>query len=172
HRHVLDRLDDAIEHRLTGLRVNDLTAAEDDHKLALVAFLQEAADVFDLEVEIVVVRLGTQLDLLEDDRRLVPTRGLLLRGGLVLDLAEVHDLADRRRRPRIDFDQLQPLLFSEAERLMGLEDADLRPVGADDARLGHSDTAADSIVVRRARGWGVIWPWDVLSPWFRVLMLV
>ena len=106
-----------------------------------------------LEVEIVVVRLGTQLDLLEHDGRLVAPGRLLLLRRLVLELAEVHDLADRRHRPRIDFHQLEPLLLGEAQSLMGRDDAYLGAVGADDADFGDADAAADSVVVRRAR-WG------------------
>ena len=55
--------------------------------------------------------------------------------------------------PRIDFDQLEPLLLGEAQSLVGRDDADLGAVGADDADLGDADAAADSVVVRRAR-WG------------------
>ena len=150
----------------SGLRegVLFIPGAEDDHLLALVAFRQELANVRDLEIKVVLVGLGPELDLFEHDRRLMAARGLLLLRRLVLELAEVHDLADRRCRSRIDFDQLQPQLLREAQRIMGGDDADLRTVGADDTHLGNSDAAADSVVVRRAGGGGIVWPWDVLSP--------
>ena len=149
--------------------MDDLAAPEDDDQLALVPLRQELADMRDLEVEVVLVRLGSELDLLEHDRRLVAARGLLLLRRLVLELAEVHDLADRRSRPRIDFDQFQAQLLGEAERLVGGDDSNLRTVGADDAHLGNSDAPADSVVVRRAGGGGIVWPWDVLSPRFGVV---
>ncbi len=169
HRDVSDRLDDAVEHGLPRLGVDDLAAAENDDELALVPLAEEVADVFDLEIEVVLVGLRAELDLLEHDRRLVAARGFLLLRRLVLELAEVHDLADRRCGPWIDLDQLQPQLLGEAQRLVGGDDADLGAVGADDAHLGHSDTAANPVVVRRAGRGSVIWPWDVLSPWWWLL---
>ena len=117
-----------------------------------------------LEVEVVLVGLRAELDLLEHDRRLVLARGLLLLRRLVLELAEVHDLADRRRGARIDLDQLEPCSSARRERLVRGDDADLGAVGADDAHLGHADAAADAVVVRRAGGGLIEWPWDVLSP--------
>jgi len=92
--------------------VDDLTTAEHDDQLALVAFGQEPADVLHLEVEIVLVRLRTKLDLLQDDGGLMLPRLFLLLGGLVLELAEVHDLTDRGNGTWIDFDQLETSLFS------------------------------------------------------------
>src|SRR5262249_16933230 len=164
HGEVIHGLDDLIEHDLPHLGVDDLAAAEDDDELALVAFLEEAPDVLHLEVEVVLVGLRAELDLLQDDRRLVLARSLLLLRRLVLELAEVHDLADRGRRARVHLDELEPLLLGESQRLVRGEDADLRAVGADDAHLGHSNAAADAVVVGRARGGGIEWPRDVLAP--------
>src|SRR4029077_17986605 len=140
-----------------------------DDELALVPLGEERTDVLHLEVEVVVVGLGTELDLLEDDRGLVLPRRLLLLRRLVLELAEVHDLADRWGGTGADLAQLQPRLLGEAQRLLGGDDADLCAVGADDAHLGHSNAAADSVVVRRAWGSLIEWPWDDLSP-FRWLL--
>jgi hypothetical protein len=132
--------------------VNDLTASKHGHQLALVPFRQKPADVLDLEVQIVVVRLRTQLDLLQQDRGLVLPRLLLLLGGLVLELAEVHDLAHRRRGARIDLDQLQPLLFSEAHRLVSREDSDLTAVSADHPDFGDANSTSHAVVVCSTRG--------------------
>ena len=169
HGDVADRLDDLIEHRLPGLRVDNLAAAKDDDELALVPLGEEPADVLHLEVEVVLVGLRAELDLLEHDRRLVLARSLLLLRRLVLELPEVHDLADRRNGPRIDFDQLEPGVFRQLERFLSRDDADLRAVGADDTDLGHSDATANAVVVGRAWRSLIEWPWDDLSPGSRWL---
>src|SRR6266545_4067103 len=156
--------DHLVEHRLTGLRVNDLTAAKDDDQLALVALGEERADVLHLEVEVVVVGLRAELDLLEHDRRLMAARGLLLLRCLVLELPKVHDLADRRRRAWVHLDQLETRLLGELHRLVGGDDADLAAVGADHAHLGHTNTTPDAIVVRDAGRSLIEWPSDDRSP--------
>ena len=164
HREVVHGLDDGVEHELPHLGVHDLAAPEDDDELALVALRQEAPDVLHLEVEVVLVGLRAELDLLQDDRRLVLARSLFLLRRLVLELPEVHDLANRRHGARVDLDQLEARLVGEAQRLLRGDDADLGAIGADDPDLGYADATSDAVVVRRAGGCLIEWPWDDLSP--------
>src|SRR5207247_2300568 len=57
----------------------------------------------------------------------------------VAELAEVHDAADGRVRGGRDLDQVELLLLRQAERVLRRHDAELRPVGADDAHLARPD---------------------------------
>src|SRR5439155_296991 len=78
--------------------------------LGLVALLQEAAHVFQLEVEVVLLRLGPHLDFLDLDGRLLLARFLQSPRLRVLVLAEVHDTAHRRLGVGRDFDEVELLL--------------------------------------------------------------
>ncbi|GAB6897966.1 hypothetical protein JCM9957A_10560 [Kineosporia succinea] len=75
--------------------------------------------------------------------------GLVLAGlaildrGLVLELAEVHELADRRPRLRGDFDEVEVGLLGETQRVFYPDDADLLPVGADQPHLWDADTVVN-----------------------------
>src|SRR5206468_682169 len=77
------------------LRVRHLAPFEAHRDLGLVAFLQEAPHVLQLEVEVVLLGLRTHLDFLDLDGRLLLARFLEPPGLRVLVLAEVHDTAHR-----------------------------------------------------------------------------
>ena len=69
--HGLALLHDPVELLLRLLRVRDLATAEAHGELDLVAGLEEADGGAGLELEIVIVRLGTELDLLDLDHALL-----------------------------------------------------------------------------------------------------
>src|SRR6185436_7071949 len=101
-RHVAQLGDQPLQDAPADFRVRHLAPAEKDRRLDLVAVLEKALDVLLLELVVVLVALGPELDLLDLDHLLVLpglARALLL---LVLVLAEVHDPADRRVRSRRD----------------------------------------------------------------------
>src|SRR5690606_17694437 len=78
-------------------------------------------------------------------RRLARRPALLLfLGLLVLELAVVHDLADRRAGVGGDLDEVEPGLVGQAHRLGRLDDADLLVVGADDADRADPDHVVDA----------------------------
>src|SRR5262249_10404392 len=93
---TLERLQNLVDDLAALLGVRDLTAAEADGDLRLVTLFEEAPDVFDLRLEVVVVRLRAHLDLfdLDDVLLLLGLVGLLL--FFVLEASEVHDLAHGR----------------------------------------------------------------------------
>src|SRR5262249_7662215 len=66
-------LHQALEDAAADLRVRHLAAAEEDRRLDLVAFFEEALDVLLLELVVVLVDLRPELDLLDLDHLLVPT---------------------------------------------------------------------------------------------------
>ena len=102
-----------------------LAAPEEDRRLNLVTLGEEALDVLLLELVVVLVDLGPELDLLDlDDLLVLPgLAGLLLL--LVLVLPEVHDPADRRHGGRGDFHQVQTLPTRNRQRLRRRHDAEL-----------------------------------------------
>ena len=66
---------------------------------------------------------------------------------LVLELAEVEDLADRRLGLGVDLDEVEALLLGHAERFVGLQHAEHAAVGGDDADFGDADAVVDSDLV-------------------------
>ena len=80
---------------------------------------------------------------LQDDRLLLP-RFFLPPGLEVFVLAEVHDAADRRLCLRRHLDEIELLLLRGLERLLDRQDAELRPLGADDADLPNADGFVDA----------------------------
>src|SRR5262249_5994395 len=112
-----------------------------------------ATDGAHLEVEVMLVGLGPELDLLDGHERLVLARLFLLLRGLVLELAVIHDAAHRRYRLGRDLDQVESGIFGGAQGFDGRHDAELRAVRSDDPHLGHADAAVDSIRL----GWGCAW---------------
>src|SRR5439155_14502226 len=106
---------DAAQDGLPDLAVRDLTAAEHHGHARLVALGEELADRLRLEGVIVLFRLGTELHFLELHDRLLLLRLARLLLGLVLELAVVHDLADRRLGHGRDLDQVETELLGLGE---------------------------------------------------------
>ena len=92
---------------------------------------------------VVLGDLRAELDLADRDLLLVLARGLQLLGLLVLVLRVVEDAADGRARLGGDLDEVELALLRVAQRLVGLHDADLVAILADDADLGHADALVD-----------------------------
>jgi hypothetical protein len=92
----------------------------------------------------VVVDLRSHPDLFPDDGLLLLLGVLLLLLLLVAVLPEIEDLRDRRLRVRSDLDEIPPLALGEGKRARGRDDAQLRPVGADEADGGDADLVVDA----------------------------
>ncbi len=90
------------------------------------------------------VDLGTELNLLDDHVRLVPTGFTGLLGVLVLELPVVHELADGWLAHRGDLDQVQVGFLGELEGLPRGDDADGLAVGSDEPDLGYPDPVVDA----------------------------
>ena len=67
-----------------------------------------------------------------------------LERALVLELAEVHELAHRRAGHRCNFDQIQIDVRGQLEGLLQRDDAHLLTLGADQSDLGHADLLVDA----------------------------
>ena len=146
-RHVGQLLDEPLENPAADLRMRHLAAAEEDRRLDLVAFLEEALDVLLLELVVVLVDLRPELDLLDLDHLLVLlglARALLL---LILVLPEVHDAADRRHGRRRDLDQVEPLLLRDGQSLRRRHDAELCAGVVDHPDFADADAFVDAYAV-------------------------
>ncbi len=56
----------------------------------------------------------------------------------------IHDPDHRRRRRRADLDEIEPLLLGHSQRRLEIQNAELQPVGANDADSAAVDLAIDS----------------------------
>jgi hypothetical protein len=93
----------------------------------------------DLHLEVVIVRLRTELHFLELDHLLALLGFVQLLLLFVLELAEVHDLADRRVRLRVHLDEVEVGFARDALGLRGRDDTELVALGADDSDLGNAN---------------------------------
>src|SRR5437667_2929806 len=136
---------DALQQTDAEFLMRHLAAAETQRDLGLVAFAQEPDQVPELDLVIALVGTGAEfhfldLDLLELQLRFV--RSLRL---AVLELAEIHDPADRRLGERRDFDQIEFCRLCPCHRIRDRHDADLLTVFAYQANLGDGDLPIDSL---------------------------
>ena len=104
---LADVLGEALQQAKTELGTRLLATAEHDRHLDLVTSLEEPLDVALLGGVVVRVDLRPELDLLDDRVDLVLTRFPLFDGFLVLELAEVHELGDRRLCHRSHLDEVE-----------------------------------------------------------------
>src|ERR1700751_2352076 len=93
---------------------------------------------------VVRVDLRAQLDLRGDRLRLVLTRFPGLDRGLVLELAVVHELADRWPRSGRDLDQVKVGFLGQLERVVDRDDPDLLPLRPHEPDFGRTDALADA----------------------------
>src|SRR5947207_4760277 len=136
---------DALEQTDAEFLVRHLAAAETQRDLRLVAFAQEPDQVPELDLVIALVGAGAEfhflnLNLLELELRFV--RPLRL---TVLELAEIHDPADRGFRERRDLDQIKLCRFRSCQRICNRHDAELFTVFTYQANLRDGDLAVDSL---------------------------
>ena len=103
----VDVLGQPLQQPEARARAGLLTTTEHDRDLDLVARLEEPHDVTLLGLVVVRVDLRSELHLLDDTFGLVAARLAGLLRVLVLELAVVHELADRRPRGRRDLDQVE-----------------------------------------------------------------
>ena len=91
-----------------------------------------------------IIDLGTKLLLLDDSLLLVLTRLARLLGGLLLELAVVHDFADRRFSVRGNLDKVQIGIVGKPACIFDTNDAYLLATGADEADLGYPNALINS----------------------------
>ena len=120
------------------LFVGDFPPLKDDRRFQLVSFFQESPAMTHLEFEVMVVGIRMEPEFLQERNVLVFPLKLIFLRLLILELSEVHDLADRWRRIRYDLDQVETPLSREFDCLRRTHKAKL-PSIIDHANLGNPD---------------------------------
>src|SRR5690606_12419468 len=134
-------------HLAAELLVAHLAAAEADVDLDLVALLQEAAHVAQLDLVVAFVGDRAELEFLDLDllRLLLRLVGLFLL--FEAELAEVHDLADRRIGVGLDLDEVEPRVLGHLQRFVAREHADHFAVRADHAHARDADILVAAVLL-------------------------
>ncbi len=120
------RLGEFQQHQLALVLIDDGAALEEHLNLHLVAFLEEADGVVGLELEVVLVGLGSEADFLDDDLRGFGLDVLLLLLLFVEELLVVHHFAHGRGGLGGDFHQVEAELVGEGECLAQGDDFRLK----------------------------------------------
>lgn len=139
-----------IEHLDAQIGVGDLAAPECNGRLDLVAFLQEPQRMIFLELVVVVVGIGTELDFLDLDFVLLLFRLVLAFFFLVGVLAVVDYFGDRRYGRRRNENEIKPHLLGPLDpdrRRQDFRDA----IGEYNAALAGANEVVDVIF---ADPWG------------------
>ena len=141
--HILQVIGKTLKDGQALFGVGHLAAAEHDRDLDLVSTLQEAKHVLLLGGVVAHVDLRAELHFLGFDLVLVLTSLLCLDGLVVLELAVVHDAADRRISLRGDLYQVVAFALCDAQSLRSRVDAQLGSVVADQATFLGPDLVVE-----------------------------
>ena len=107
---------EAHQQFLAEIGVRDFAPAELHHGLHAIAFLQKADGVVLLEIVVVVVRVGAELQFLDLHHVLLLAGIVLLLLQIVLVVAEVHCLGHRRHCGGRNQHQVEPQVLRLAQR--------------------------------------------------------
>jgi hypothetical protein len=126
------------------LLVGHFPAAEPQRDLDLVAFLEEFHHRAHLDLIIMGIGSGAELDFLDlDDVLLLARFGLaLLR--LILVFAKIHDLADRRLGVGRDFDQIKSGFFGHLHGAGWCDHPDIFAISPNQADFGGTNAIIDA----------------------------
>ncbi len=116
---------------LPMLGIGDFTPPEHHGDLHLVVLLKKLPDMLDLDLQIMLLRLGSETDLLDLNDRLALFGDLNLLALLVSEFSIIHDPADRRRRGGRHFHQIQTRLGRLRQGIRQRNDPQLLPVHID-----------------------------------------
>lgn len=105
---------EAHEEFLAEIRMGDFPPAELDYGLDAVAFLQEPDRMVFLEVVIVFIRVGAELEFFDLHDVLFLLSLVLFLFLLVLEVTEVYGLGDRRHRRRSHKNEIQAQFLRSA----------------------------------------------------------
>ena len=122
---ILQCLFDSAETVAPDVLVGDFTPAESDAELHLLAFLQPSGGTFDVELKVILVRFGTELNFLDGDLDLILLGFAFLAPLFILELPIIHDAADGRLGIRRHLDQIQPGIISPFLCIMDIHHADI-----------------------------------------------
>ena len=131
----------------TDVSVGHLTAAEADGNLDLVPGLEEARGIAYLDVHVVVVGLGTKLDLFELNLHLVTAGCRLLLLAVVFHPTVVGDATHRRPAIGGHLDEVEPAILRKANGIFREKLTKTIPFVVDYEHPGYADTLVDSWLI-------------------------
>src|SRR2546428_993661 len=132
-----------IQHRPAHLLVRHLAATEHHGDLGLVPIGQEPLHLAHLRLQVGLNGARSQLVFLEMRTLVVLLGGVGFLAQLILVLAEVHDLTDRRLSRRRDLDKIVSQFFRFLQGINRRHDAELFALRTDDAYWRYSDLSID-----------------------------
>lgn len=135
----LDALQDL--HSLVG--ISDFPSSKQNGDLGLVLLAQKTPDVLDLRQQVMLVRLGTNLDLLNLDDRLFLLGFLAPFALLILELPVVHDFTDWGSGVRSDFHQVELILCRQLQGFLQRQHAQLLTLATDESNFWRSNFLID-----------------------------
>ena len=115
---LLQRLGELEQDEFSLFFVSDGTAAEVDVRFHLIAFFEELDRVLHLEVEVVIIRLGTKANLFDDLLALFGLKFLVFLFLLVKEFLVFDDSADRRIGGRYNFYQIQTNFLRDLQGIL------------------------------------------------------
>src|SRR5580700_1406948 len=138
---------EAIEKPDAKLLVGHFAAAEPQRHLDLVAFLEEALHRAHLHLVVMIVDHWPELDFLDLDHLLLLAGFRLLLLFLVLELAEIQELADRRSGVGGDLDEVEARLLGERQCLGNRNRAAIGTILVDQMNLAFANIIIDARTV-------------------------
>ena len=139
-----DLREELLHHPETELRVRHLASTKTKSRLHLHVLAKKIDRVRHLGLEIVRINVRTELDLLHLVRVLVLAALLLPLLLLVLELAELHQPADRRIGVGRNLDEVHSLLTRQYQGVGERDDSKLLTFLANHAHLPGADLAVDT----------------------------
>jgi hypothetical protein len=141
---IADIGSDPVQKLKTKLLVRHFTATEAKRDFDLVALFEELQHRAHLHVVIMGIGSGTELDFLDlDDLLFLAGFGFALLG-FVFELAEIHDLADRRLGVRRNLDQIETGFFGHCHCAGGGHHTDIFAISPDETDFRGTDAFIDT----------------------------
>lgn len=138
-------MEDLFHYLMPYLQVHHFPASEKHVHLYFVTFLQEGARTSNLCIDVMRIRFRSYPDLLENDLMLLHLGLVFLLLLLILELAEVHDLADRRFCIRGDLYQVQVSFSCHGLGVIQGYDSDLFPVLINNSNFSRCYLIIDTV---------------------------
>ena len=142
---IVHGFDHLGQRHLPGIQVGHLAAPEHHRHLDFITGLQKFADMTDLKVQIVFIRVGPQFDLFHMRRLLVLLHRMLFLVLLVFELSVIHDAADGWLRRRGYLHQVEPQLGRFGDGIPGGQNPQLLSGGADDPDFSNPNFVVDTL---------------------------
>ena len=122
-----------------GIHVRHLTAPETQRNLHPVTLTDKLSGSIDLCVQIVCINVGGKTNLLNFHNLLFFLCFLVFSGLLILELAVIHNLTNRRLGRRRNLNQIHPRFLRKFHRFSGRHNAKLFSVCTDHPYFSVSD---------------------------------